>query len=97
MKDLPAETQVLLYNAIADYALYDIEPDFDHDGIARGFFTLMRPQIDANSRRRDAGFARRATYEIPEQPNHTNANRKPMKNLAQTKPKPMRNHSLTKP
>jgi len=55
MKGLPAETQVLLYNAIADYALYDIEPDFDHDGIARGFFTLMRPQIDANNRRRDAG------------------------------------------
>ena len=55
MKGLPAETQVLLYNAIADYALYDIEPDFADDGIARGFFTLMRPQIDANNRRRDAG------------------------------------------
>ena len=55
MKDLPAETQLLLYNAIADYALYDIEPDFDTNGIARGFFALMRPQIDANNRRRDAG------------------------------------------
>ena len=55
MKDLPAATQVLLYNAIADYALYDIVPDFGDDGIARGFFALMRPQIDANNRRRDAG------------------------------------------
>ncbi len=55
MKGLPAETQLHLYIAIADYALYDIEPDFADDGIARGFFTLMRPQIDANNRRRDAG------------------------------------------
>ena len=55
MKDLPAATQVLIYNAIADYALYDIVPDFGDDGIARGFFALMRPQIDANNRRRDAG------------------------------------------
>ena len=50
MKGLQAETQVLLYNAIADYALYGIEPDFGSDGIAGGFFTLIRPQIDANNR-----------------------------------------------
>ena len=50
MKGLPAETQVLLYNAIADYALDDIEPDFGDDGIARGFFTLMRSRIDADNR-----------------------------------------------
>jgi len=49
MKGLPAETQVLLYNAIADYALYDMEPDFDNDGIASAFFALVRPQIDANN------------------------------------------------
>ena len=56
MKELPAATQVLLYNALADYALYDIVPEFGDDGIARGFFALMRPQIDANNRRRDAGM-----------------------------------------
>ena len=56
MKELPATTQVLLYNALADYALYDIVPEFGEDGIARGFFALMRPQIDANNRRRDAGM-----------------------------------------
>ena len=50
MKELPAETQLLLYNAIADYALYDIEPDFVDDGIARGFFALMRKQIDMDNR-----------------------------------------------
>ena len=49
MKGLSAETQVLLYNAIADYALYDIKPDFGNDGVACRFFTLIRPQIDANN------------------------------------------------
>ena len=50
MKGLPAETQLLLYNAIADYALYDMEPDFADDGIARGLFALMRKQIDIDKR-----------------------------------------------
>ena len=50
MKGLQAETQVLLYNAIADDALYGIEPDFGSDGIAGGFFTLARPQIDDSNR-----------------------------------------------
>ena len=50
LKGLQAESQVLLYNAIADYALYGIEPDFGSDGIAGGFFTLIRLQIDANDR-----------------------------------------------
>lgn len=50
LKGLSAETQVLLYNAIADYALNGIEPDFGSNGIAGGFFTRMRPQIDVNNR-----------------------------------------------
>lgn len=50
LKGLSAETQVLLYNAIADDALYGIEPDFGIEKIAGGFFTLIRPQIDANNR-----------------------------------------------
>ena len=50
MKELPAETQLLLYNAIADYALYDMEPDFADDDIARGLFAPMRKQIDIDNR-----------------------------------------------
>lgn len=50
MKGLPADTQLLLYTAIADYALYEIEPDFGNDGIARGLFALIRPLIDADNR-----------------------------------------------
>ena len=55
MRGLPVETQLLLYNAIADYALYDEVPEFGNDGIAKGFFALMRPQIDANIRKRENG------------------------------------------
>jgi hypothetical protein len=53
--NMPDETQLKLYNAIADYALSDIEPDFADDNIARGFFALVKPQIDANAKRREIG------------------------------------------
>ena len=56
IRGLPAQTQLTLYNALAGYALCDLEPDFGDDAIAGGFFTLMRPQIDANNRRREAGM-----------------------------------------
>lgn len=98
MKGLPAETQVLLYNAIADYALYDIEPDFDHDGIARGFFTLMRPQIDANNRRRDAG-ARGGRPSKSSEDEHYDyqqgTDEEPSENQTETMVKPCDNQTVT--
>ena len=50
LKGLPDETQLLLYNAIADYALYGMEPDFGSNGIACEFFTLIRTLIDDSNR-----------------------------------------------
>lgn len=50
LKGLPAETQVLLYNAIAVDALYGIEPAFGSEKIAGGFFTLILPLIDDSNR-----------------------------------------------
>lgn len=72
MRELPAQTQLALYNAIADYALYDEAPDFGGDGIATGFFALIRPQIDANNRRRENGSrgGRPAKETEREAPNH---------------------------
>ena len=99
MKDLPAETQLLLYNAIADYALYDTEPDFGGDGIASGFFTLMRPQIDANNRRRDVGArgGRPSKTTAPEaDDNQTETDVKPSDNQSETKAKPNDNQDVTK-
>ena len=102
MRGLPAETQLLLYNAIADYALYDEVPDFNGDGIAKGFFALMRPQIDANNRRRDVGArggrptkssaqeSNENQSETDEEPNdnQSETNVKPSNNQAETKPEP---------
>ena len=109
MKGLPAEAQLLLYNAIADYALYDIEPDFGGDGIASGFFTLMRPQIDANNRRRDVGSrggrpaksqeTEPCEYqaETNEEPNDNQriTDEKPNDNLGVTEAKPSDNQTVT--
>jgi len=87
MKGLPAETQLLLYNTIADYALYDTEPDFGGDGIALGFFTLIRPQIDANIRKRENGTrgGRPKTESKPE----------PLGDQTETGGKPNGNQSVT--
>lgn len=98
MKDLPAETQVLLYNAIADYALYDIVPDFGGDGIARGFFALMRPQIDANNRRRDAGArGGRPAKSTEDEPifDRQETDEEPNANQGETKAKPSENQTVT--
>lgn len=98
MKGLPAETQLLLYNAIADYALYDTEPDFGGDGIASGFFTLMRPQIDANNRRRDVGArgGRPAkSQETEPDENQAETDEKPNGNQTITEVKPKDNQAVT--
>lgn len=98
MKGLPAETQLLLYNAIADYGLYDTEPDFGSDGIACGFFTLMRPQIDANNRRRDVGArGGRPTKSQGLEPNEIQAetDEKPNDNQSVTEAKPNDNQAVT--
>lgn len=98
MKGLPAETQLRLYHALADYALYDIEPDFSDDGIALGFFTLMRPQIDANNRKRDAGLrggrpARPTAEESDEY--QQGAALKQSENQSETNAKPNDNQAVT--
>lgn len=87
MRGLPAETQLLLYNAIADYALYDEVPDFGGDGIAKGFFALMRPQIDANNRKRENGSRGGRPVKETEQ--------EPIENQIQIKPETSDNQSIT--
>ena len=100
MRDLPAKMQLKLYNAIADYALYDQQPDFDGDGIARGFFALIRPQIDANIRKRENGAqGGRPAKEtkVYQSENQTITKPKPGENQTITKPKPGENQTITKP
>ena len=99
MRGLPAETQLVLYNAIADYALYDEKPDFGGDGIAKGFFALMRPQIDANNRKRDVGARGgrpvKSTGQEPHE-NQTETNEEPNDYLDETDVKPNDNQGITK-
>ena len=45
--------QAAMYNAISDYALDGIEPELT--GYLAAMFILMRPQIDANTQRRENG------------------------------------------
>lgn len=52
--DLPAEQYKAVMIALTTYALEDEEPKFD-DPFVKALFTLMKPQIDANQRRREAG------------------------------------------
>ena len=99
IKELPAQTQLLLYNALAGYALCDIEPDFGDDGIAKGFFTLMRPQIDANNRRREAGLRGGRPAKSAEQEPYESCGeneKKAGRNQDVTKPKPNDNQDATK-
>ena len=83
------ETRLKLYEALMDYALYDIEPEFDDD-IAYGFFKLIKPQIDANIRKRDNG-------KKGGRPLKPETETKPPDNLDETKGKPTHNQSETKP
>ena len=91
IRGLPAEAQLLLYNAIADYALYDEKPDFGGDGIAQGFFTLIKPQIDANIRKRENGKRGGRPGKSADQQPHENQGEtceKPNVNQDVTKAKP---------
>jgi len=99
MRELPAETQLVLYNAIADYALYDEMPNFGNDGIAKGFFALIRPQIDANNRRRDVGArGGRPTKSSAQEPNvnQIETGEEPNDNQSETNVKPDDNQAVTK-
>ena len=54
MKYLPDTDYVAVSKAINEYALYGNEIELS--GIATAFFQLIKPQLDANNRRRDAGL-----------------------------------------
>ena len=54
MKYLPDTDYVAVSKAINEYALYGNEIELS--GIGQAFFQLIKPQLDANNRRRDAGL-----------------------------------------
>ena len=54
MAELPAEQYKAVMVALSAYALDGTLPE-DMDPVAKGFFLLMKPQIDANEKRRESG------------------------------------------
>ena len=49
IKDVDTETQLVLYDAICRKALYDEEVNLG--GTAKTLYTLIKPQLEANTRR----------------------------------------------
>ena len=54
LKKIPAESYKECMQTLIDYAIDGVEPESD-DPFVSMFFELVRPQIDANERRREAG------------------------------------------
>ena len=55
LKQLPAEQCKEVLTAMCEYALDDKQPDIS--GVCAALFALMKPQIDANNKRRENGKA----------------------------------------
>ena len=53
LSDLPDDIRVQAYDTICRYALFGEAPDCA--GVVRTVFKLVKPQIDANNKRREAG------------------------------------------
>lgn len=54
IENLPAEQYKAIVVALTTYALNGEEPDLS-DPYVKALFTLMKPQVDANNRKREAG------------------------------------------
>lgn len=79
LKTLKPREKQKLFEAICEYALNGVETDLD--GAADGMFKLLKPQLDANTRRYENGCK----------------GGRPKKNQEETKTKPKRNQTASKP
>ena len=74
--ELPDQDRLIMYDAVLKYGLYGEDPELD--GVHEALFKLVKPQLDANTRR----------YE-----NSLKGGRKPKANQTETKPKPKANQT----
>lgn len=96
-KCLPDQTKLEAYRLLFEYALYGVEPESD-DAIAVGFFKLMRPQIDANNKRRENGCkGGKKDTEAEPNDNQTSTKPEPNDNQSLTEAEPNPNQTVTKP
>lgn len=81
---LPREERLDLFEAVCNYALNDEDPG-EMSGIGDAIFTLLKPQLDANTRKYENGL--RGGRPKPKH-NQNETKTKPKHNLDETKPKP---------
>ena len=91
LKFLDTETKCKAYNAICKYAL-DGELPTD-EGMERAVFELVKPQIDANNRRRENGIKGKEYGKLGGRPKKTP--NKPLNNPDKTPRKPQANATET--
>lgn len=76
-EDLSKKDKLILFDALCNYALNDIEPELT--GVPAAIFKLLKPQVDANNRRFENGKKGGRPKEIKDKPNQ---------NQTETKDKP---------
>lgn len=79
--DLSKKDKLLLFDALCNYALNDIDPELT--GTAAAIFKLLKPQVDANNRRYENGKKGGRPKK-----NQEETERKPNDNQTETKTKP---------
>jgi hypothetical protein len=85
IRGLDAELQAEVYNAVFAYGLYGESVELSQ--IANTIFTLIKPQIDANNKRRENGKKGAEYGKLGGRPKKDNGNEtanKPLKNPEQT-------------
>lgn len=82
--ELPKKDRLPLFNSICDYALNGVEPELS--GTSSAVFKLLKPQIDANNRKRENGLKGGRGNKANQNQNETKT--KPNENQRQTKSKP---------
>ena len=76
-EDLSKKDKLILFDALCNYALNDIEPELT--GVPAAIFKLLKPQVDANNRRYENGKKGGRPKETKD---------KPKQNQTETKDKP---------
>ena len=92
LQGCPDDIRLDVYEAVIRYAVYGDEPAFD--GVRRSLFVLIKPQIDANIRRRENG-SRGGRKKAKDESNRNQTEPKPNRNQTQTKTKPKPNQDVT--
>ena len=79
--DLSKKDKLILFDALCNYALNDVEPELV--GVPAAMFKLLKPQVDANNRRYENGCKGGRP-----KANQTETKTKPNNNLTETKTEP---------